>query len=262
MQSQLNQALTFLTRDSLKNVVLLKMLHAYTDAVDCYYTSDPKGVLLLLPTTASAFDRETYPTSEYIVFLSTTSVAATLALLSEVPVDHHLIFKLIDAHDRAVIEPLFPLQRITAYFSYTCPAGSEFALSPQVSVSATLDARCLELYIAQGFSLEEVQAYFDSGYAISFALYQDDLAIAACFAYRDFDQIWEIGSLYTLPGERRRGHARLLVETALHVLLSQQRIPRYQVRESNRPSINLAEKLGLHRFLTTEHFASEPWSQP
>jgi GNAT superfamily N-acetyltransferase len=256
MQEQLHRALTFLSCDVLKNIVLLKMLHAYPNAIRCYYTESPAaaGVLLLLPTQASAFDSQTYPASKFVVFLSTTDPAAAQALLLHIPRDCNLVFKLMDARDQAAVEHQFPLRRITSYLSYTSPAGSDFPRSPHISVADTIDPRCLNLYAEQGHSPKEVQEYFTSEQALSFALYQGHIPISVCFAYRNFGEVWEIGGVYTMESKRRQGYARQVVETALHVLLRYNRIPRYQVHESNRPSIHLAENLGLRRFVTMEHF--------
>lgn len=262
MPHQIERALTFLNRDPLKNIVPLKMLHAYGNTIRCYYTDRPTaGVLLLLPTQASPFDRQTYPSSRFIVLLSTTDIAVTEALLPHVPKDCRLVFKLMDTHDRAAVEEQFHLRRITAYLSYTCPPTRQFARSPLVRLANTVDTKCQELYTTWGYSLEEVQPYFASEQALSFALYQDDTPLSACFAFLDFANIWEIGGVYTAPNERRKGYAHTLVETTLHVLLAQQRLPRYQVHESNLPSIHLAKALGLHQFLTTEHFLYDPDEQ-
>ena len=48
--------------------------------------------------------------------------------------------------------------------------------------------------------------------------------------------------------------AYLLVECALHTLALRQYIPRYQVHEHNQTSIQLAEAIGLRRFVTIEHW--------
>jgi RimJ/RimL family protein N-acetyltransferase len=84
--------------------------------------------------------------------------------------------------------------------------------------------------------------------------------VSACFVFANFDapaeplRIWEIAGLHTVEGERHKGYARQVVETALHLLRAQGTIPRYQIREDNVPSMRLAESVGLRQFLTTEHF--------
>ena len=78
--------------------------------------------------------------------------------------------------------------------------------------------------------------------------------IAACFAFRISETVWEIGGVYTVPAERRKGHARRLVQTALHVLTARGLTPRYQVEGDNLASIQLAEALGLWKFVTIKHW--------
>jgi hypothetical protein len=46
----------------------------------------------------------------------------------------------------------------------------------------------------------------------------------------------------------------MVVETALDRLLANGNIPRYQMDERNTASKELAESLGLTRFLSTEHY--------
>lgn len=256
---QLQSVIAFLSRDVLRNIVLLKMLHAYAEAIQSTYVEDNSGagVLLLLPTRVSAFDAQTYPSSEYVVFLSTTGPAVTQALLSHFPTHHNLVFKFLDPTDRAVVERRFRLKRTTAYLSFTCPPGSQFSASNEVIVSNQADERCLDLFAEQGHPSETVRGYFAGGEALAFALYQNNLPRSACFAAVNFGSVWEIGGLYTPPGERRKGYARQVVETALHVLLRRHYIPRYQVHEENHASIRLAESLGLRQFVSMEHYVYE-----
>jgi hypothetical protein len=50
---------------------------------------------------------------------------------------------------------------------------------------------------------------------------------------------------------------RCATSTAL-AELSRRRVPRYQVHDDNKPSILLAESVGLTRFLTITHFLHLP----
>lgn len=253
------RSIAFLNQNPLKNIVLLKMLQAYGSVSQCHYVEQATtaGVLLLLPTQAFAFDRYTYPSTEYVVLLSTTGAAATEQLLPFIPTTCNLVFKLIDQHDQQVLDQTFKLSRVTAYLSYTAPANGEFPIADDVHVSTSLDAACLAIYVAQGHAAADVQQFFATQQAIAFTCYADATPLATCFAYRNFGDIWEIGGLYTAEPARRLGYAKRIVQTALHVLQGQQRTPRYQVHEQNSPSIALAEALGLYRFLTVEHFLYE-----
>jgi RimJ/RimL family protein N-acetyltransferase len=259
MRAQTQQVIAFLRHDVLRNIVLLKMLHTYAEAIQCYYveTDSGAGVLLMLPTKVSPFDAQTYPSSEYVVLLSTTTSPMVQALLPHVPTNCPLVFKFLDLHDRVEVERQFSLKRKTAYLSFTCVPESRFSDSTEVVVSDRVDERYLDLYEEQGYQLDEVQAYFATGQALSFALYQNNLPLSTCFAYLNFEPVWEIGGVYTLPSERQKGYAGQVVETALHTLAQNKRIPRYQVHEDNHASIRLAERLGLCKFVTVEHYVYE-----
>ncbi len=93
---------------------------------------------------------------------------------------------------------------------------------------------------------------------MSLTVFEGARPLATCFTFRNYETIWEIGGVYTHPSHRRQGLACQVVETALHSVLSRGYIPRYQVRETNLASMQLAETLGLQAFVTTEHFVYEP----
>jgi GNAT superfamily N-acetyltransferase len=259
MTTPIQRALAFLRADLLRNIVLLKTLGLFPDAVQCHYCEDGggAGVLILLPTAVSSFDRHTYPTTHYVVLLSATSQAAVRQLLAFVPRDTPLVFKLIDDADRQTIEQVVSLRRTTAFISYTAPLGSHFRPSGDVRVTEQIDPACYALYAEQGHSPQDLAQYAAAG-TLGFAVYRDAAPIASCFAYRNYDTVHEIAGVYTLPSHRRHGHARQIVETALHTLARRQFIPRYQVHEGNHASIQLAESIGLRRFVTMEHWLTTP----
>ncbi len=259
MHVSTQRALAFLRRDILRNIVPLKMLAAYPGAIQAYYHEDDAGagVLLLLPTRVSSFDRQTYPATDYVAMLSVSQPTIVRSLLAHIPNGCTLVFKLINLGDREAIAERFCLTRATAYISYTAAAGSRFTPSGEVAISAHIDERCFDLYAAQGYTRDEVRSLFSTAGALSFALYRGDAPVAACFAYQNFERVFEIGGVYTLPDARRMGHARKLVETALHTLVRRCDMPRYQVHEVNQPSIQLAEVIGLERFVTIEHWLSD-----
>jgi GNAT superfamily N-acetyltransferase len=254
----IQQALAFFRRDVLQNIVPLKVLAAYPHAVQAYYHADSAaaGALLLLPTQVSPFDRQAYPSTDYVVLLSATHPRAARALIERVPVGCGLVFKLAGAGERDVVARRFQLTRATAYISYTAAASSQFTPSAEVVVSERLDERCFDLHAAQGYSRDELRGFFAGGRALSFGLYRRGAPVAACFVYPNFEHIYEIGGVYTLPQERRKGHARTLVETALDAIARRGGRPRYVVHEQNRPSIQLAVAIGLEPVVTTEHWLS------
>lgn len=257
--NETNYILSFFKRDILRHIVHLKMWAAYPDAIQGQYVArgSSMGVLLLLSTPISSFDRKMYPLTRYVVLPVATDETAARALLAYVPTDCNLVFKLIDAPTRSVISLDFELQRKTAYISYTgiCSTERISDLSPAANVRMTghLDARCLSLYAANGYSEQEVADYFDRG-AFAATIYAQDTPLSTCFCFPNYGDVWEIAGVHTVEGYRRQGLARCVVEAAVHELLKRGLVPRYQVREDNLPSIRLAEAVGLTRFLITEHF--------
>ncbi len=251
--------LSFFKSDVLRYIVHLKMLRAYPDAISSFYYADgaSEGVLLLLETRASPFDAKTYPTTKYVVLPTATDETAARALLAHIPTGCDLAFKLIDAPTRAAISSEFDLQRKTAYISYTgtrLPERvSDLPLTTNVCITDCLDSRCLSLYAANGYSNDEVRDYFAHG-AFAATVYEQDDPLSTCFCFPDFEPVWEIAGVHTVPSYRRRGLARRVIEAALSELLGRGLIPRYQVHEDNLPSLRLAEAVGLVEFLTTEHF--------
>ena len=254
------QAIHFLRCNPLRNIVLLKMLTAHPHAVQSYYhqVGDDAGVLLLLPTHAFAYDRQTYPTAQQVVILTAAAPSVVTALLPAIPTGCTLVFKLMDDDTRRVIAEHFVLERVRAFISYTGNNASLFRLWHEVVIAKTVDERCYPLFTTQGLAPDEVVHYFADGKAHSFTLYEhNDPAgepIAACLTYQNFEQVYEIGGVFTIERERLKGHARKIVETALHTLLQTSCIPRYNVHEANRPSIHLAESLGLQPFVVVEHW--------
>ena len=230
------------------------MWGAYPDAIRCTYHEQGTsvGVLMLLETQASPFDARVYPSTRYVALPTATDAEAARAVLADVPADCDLVFKLIDERTRDVVAERFPLERQTAYVSYTS-GERRFSRAPRVQVSDRLDERCLALYAANGYSREEMETYFDRG-AFSLALYAQGPPVSTCFCFPNLQQVWEIGGVHTVEGHRRKGYARKVVETALAVLGDRGYVPRYQMHEDNLPSIRLAESVGLKRFLVTEHY--------
>jgi GNAT superfamily N-acetyltransferase len=173
--------------------------------------------------------------------MSATNQALVRRLLAYVPHGVSLVFKLLDDADRQTVGQLFALRRVTAVLSYSAPLGQRFALSGSVQVSNQVDEACFALYTTLGHSRGDIASYFASGNALAFTIYQESQPIAACFTYPNFGNIHEIAGVYTIPSARRRGYARMLVESALHTLALRQHNSRYQVQEDNQASIGLAE---------------------
>lgn len=254
------QVLTYLQTNILRNIVSLKMLKAFGEVIESHYTESgaSQGVLLLLPTRAFSYDAQTYPDSDFVVLLSTSDPTACERLLPQIPRDRKLVFKFMDGAERNVVAQHFALQRARAFCSYTSRPNSKFTPDAGVVISSQVDARCYPLYAEQGYSRAEIDGYFAQGDAVSCTIYQAEQAVASCFAYLNFEPIWEIGGVYTVPAERRKGYAARVVQSALHALVSRGHTPRYQVHEANLASIGVAEALGLQRFVLIEHWVYTP----
>jgi hypothetical protein len=87
MTASIQRALAFLRANVLGNIVLLKMLVLFPNALQCHYYEGggAAGVLILQPTAISSFDRHAYPATDYVVLLSATSQAAVRQLLAFIP---------------------------------------------------------------------------------------------------------------------------------------------------------------------------------
>lgn len=254
--SQQQAAITFLKRDILRNIVPLKMLTAYPAAIETHYheAGHEAATLLLFPTSAFAYDRATYGDLDLVVILSATTPSAAAALLPHIPSEKSVIFKLMDDDVHKLLAEHFVLQRVTAFLSYTSTAIERFAMHPAVVVADRVDERLYPLFAMQNYDVAELRRYFAGGEAYTFARYGADEPVAACFTYQNFENVHEIGGVVTLPTQRRQGYAQQVVATAVHSLLSRGCLPRYQVHESNHPSIALAKHLGLTLFVTVEHW--------
>lgn len=256
MSDPLAAARAFLERDLLKNIVPLKMLHAYSPALTCHYAERgaEAGVLVMLPPTVFSYDAEDYPDADWIVLLSTTGPAAAEALLDLVPPSKALVFKLFDPADREIVARRFPLRRVTGFVSYTNLPGSIWPPIAGVAVSERLDERSLAIFIARGHDRADVQRRFEAGQAVSFTITRAEEIAAVCYIYQNFGPVWEIAGVYVAPEARRDGLGRRIVAAALHTLTDRGLTPRYHVNEDNAPSVGLAEALGLVPFVTIEHF--------
>ena len=249
-----------LEADALKYVVHLKMIEAYSKHLVWYAetVADLSGVVLLLPTPVNAFDAKTYPSSEWIVFLAAPSVELAERLVENVPTQSGVVFKLVDELSKEAVKRLFPeIKRVTAYVSFT--TGGTLDADEFVQISDQLNDRLLPCYQENGHTEQEMRQYFEKG-AMTFSLWGKE-PLSTCFAFKNYEEIWEIGGVYTTPAYRRQGLGRRIVKTAISTLRDLGRTPRYVVRETNEASLKLAESMGLERFVTMEHYLYTPLVQ-
>ncbi len=244
--------LALLNRDMLRNVVPLKMMAAYPEAVRCQ--AEGSAVLVLLPVRVSSFDRQMYPKIDTVAMLSGEDPQELDRLVEHLPSGGSLVFKLNHPNQREAVRRAFPLRRETAFLTFTSQQGSLFFSHPGLSPDQQPDEACMELYAARGYDREEVAGMFSHANARQFAIYKRGRPVCACLAWRNYSSVYEIGALYTRPEWRRKGYARQVVLAALDWVTGSGYLPRYQVNEQNEPSRRLAEAVGLVQFLTTEHW--------
>jgi GNAT superfamily N-acetyltransferase len=256
--NHIQNAALYLKTDVLKHIVHLKMIEAYAEHMTCRYErrGAQAGALLLIPTLVIPFDAKTYPDSEFVVLLAGSDQEMVGRLVRHIPRQSSLVFKLVDDMTKDAVLRAFPCQRMAAFVSYT--AGEQhFRPHPSVVTSAALDERVLPCYQANGYTPGELEGFFKHG-ALSFTIYDGAQPLSTCFTFKNYDKVWEIGGVYTDPAQRRKGLARLVVETALYTVLSRGHVPRYQAAETNIPSIHLAETSGLTKFVVAEHYLHRP----
>jgi GNAT superfamily N-acetyltransferase len=255
MDETLRDVIAFLEQDTWRNLVPLKTIVQFPEAVRCVFRDDGDGpaALLLLPGSVSGFDRAHYPAADLVVFLAVSRIEQIPGVLAGLPRGPNLLFKLMDERHRAAVEAVFALRRVAAYHSFAPPDGLKFASDPAVTASSQLADDLLAIYAAQGHAPEEVRRHFACG-ARSFTVYECDRPVCTCFVYPNYGRVWEIGALFTDPARRRCGLAQAVVSAAYDALGREGLTARYQAHESNRASILLAESLGLQRFLVNSHW--------
>lgn len=111
----------------------------------------------------------------------------------------------------------------------------------------------LPLWKANDYSREEIEHYFQEG-AFSVSIFDGAAPLSTCLVFRNTEQIREIGGVHTVDVGRRQGFAQRVVQTAVHHTLARGYIPRYQVLDTNIPSVRLAESAGLTLSVKLEHW--------
>lgn len=263
----LEQTIAFLRQDRLRNVVPLKMLAAHAERIQIHFCRQANqiGVLLLFPTDTFAYDRQSYAAYDRIAIAVASHPAAVALMLPHLPRQESIVFKLADPQVHKALATQLPLTRVTGFISYTSSpdtyaAWTDTVIANEETLTETMtpDARLYPLFAAQGHEPDDLDHYFREGVGRVFTRYVDEEPVAACFTYQNFEQIHEIGGVFTLPTERRKGYAKQVVSAALASLHARSLVPRYQVHEANRASIRLAEAIGLTPFVLTEHWAYRP----
>src|SRR5918993_1634264 len=245
-----------LERQPMRNIVLLKHIEAFREHVSVAQVSDGSdtATLVLLDTTASTYDRETYPQAAYAALMSSDHPRLTRRLLSAVPACGNVVFKLASDDDRNVVAERFPISRATSFLSFTGDEHATFVADSEVSVSTSASDAALRLFESQGHPRDWLLPLLASDRAFVCVLEQHGEPRSASIAFENHRQIWEVGGVVTPTPHRGQGFAVRVVRTALAELQRRKLVARYQVNEDNLPSIRLATSVGLQQFLQLTHF--------
>lgn len=245
-----------LERRPLRNIVLLKHIEAFREHVSVAQVCDgpDTATLVLLDTTGSPYDRETYPQAALAALISSDHPCLTRRLLGSVPAERTIVFKLASDGDRDVVGERFPLSRATSFFSFTGGERAAYVADEQVPVSTSVSDSVLRLFESQEHPRDWLLPLMASGRAFACALEIDGEPRSACLAFENHRQIWEVGGVVTPTPHRGQGFAARVVRTALAELQRRRLVARYQVNEDNLPSIRLATSVGLRQFLQLTHF--------
>ena len=243
-----------LGQQALRNVVLLKYLLMYPERTVAYGIShgQDKAFIVILDASASAYDREMYPSSKHVVLISSDSEALTRRLLDFVPCDGSIVFKLSSEEDRAAVATRFSLRQTAAFHSYT--AHSPFERDPEATIDRAPTEALMALAESQGQERVWIEKLLAADRAFFCSISLADAPVSFCLAFQNFQHVWEVGSVLTLEQHRGHGYAARVVRTAHAVLAERQLMSRYQVQRDNIASISLARKIGLKQFLTLRHY--------
>lgn len=252
----LGRAKELLGRDALENITMLKMIDAYGKRLQCRLVEKEAGwgILISLPTALSAFDLRIYPDAESIILVAGTDLNAIAELVRELPSDRNFVFKVQREAYKNVIAQSIRLNRARAFYTYTCSEPIRYSSCEKVVEGDRLDARNVPLWLANGYSHQELIHLFNAG-ARSYTIYdRDESAVSTCIVFRNYGRIWEVGAVHTAESDRGKGYAKIVCSAAINSLLDKGLLPRYQVEHHNEPSIRLAKSLGLTLAVTLEHY--------
>lgn len=127
-----------LEHEPLRNIVLLKHIEAFRDHVSVAQVSTglKAATLVLLDTSASAYDRETYPEAAFAALISSDDPQLTRHLIGSVPNQKPVVFKLSNDADRDVVAEHVRISRATSFLSFTTGEPADFSADDEVSITS------------------------------------------------------------------------------------------------------------------------------
>jgi len=198
-----------------------------------------------------AWDRQTYPQAKAIVLVDGTSPRLLEELARRLP-EGPLVIKTSDPRAQAVVEAVLRTACLRRFLWYTGsavghpPGGVQEILGSEAGFNALLTSN--------GYGSAEVDVFWSLG-ARGYLAEEDGEARAFCLVYPNHGAVWEIASVKTLEGHRRRGFGTRVVQAAAAGIVARGHRIRYHVDAENRASRALAESLGLHSHVEARHYS-------
>jgi hypothetical protein len=180
--NDVHEAEARLQREPLRNIVLLKHIEAFRDHVSVTQVSSGRSaaILVLLDTSASPYDRETYPEAAFAALISSDDPELTRRLIGSMPRQEPVVFKLASDVDRDVVSEHFSVSRATSFLSFTFGERPDFVADESVSITTSASDAMLDLFESQGHSREWLRPLLSSGLAFTCVLERDREPRSVC----------------------------------------------------------------------------------
>ncbi len=246
-----------LAQDPLSSIVTLKMLMLYLRACSTIlYRRGPDWACRTeLSARESHWDREAYPEADLIVMLDGNS-SHLLRLVADAVPTSRTVLKVHDKWSRRHFQRSSQFRLVQSFISYTATTDSLVDSLPgavPVERHRHYSSDAASLFAQNGYSPDELHGHLSRD-ARWFGIRESGRLVSVSIVFPNYHDIWELGGVYTLPMFRRNGYAAGVTRAALQYLARRGLRPRYQFHHRNTASRALAERLGLNRVLTVDHF--------
>lgn len=200
--------------------------------------------LTWFPAALFAFDRGAYPLAQWVAFLNGPSLEGQASLLELLPPGPGIL---------KLPKPLLwgswsrgrSAEQVRDFWAYTTAQAPSH--DPQdLEEHADLPPGLAELWASEGRDLKEVRRALETG-GRCYLRRAKGQAVSGCYTQILHGRLWEVAGLITHPEHRRQGYGAQVAGRAVTRLLARGLSPRYFVDAANRPSVQLAEGLGLRR---------------
>jgi len=235
------------------HLITLKFLGLFGDRCRVVLESDAGGWASLVWFDANLFawDRQTYPQARSIVFVDGTSPSLLTSLARRLP-EGPLVVKSTDPRGQTMVERDLGAVCLRRFLWYTGPG------SPEGDPSGVREVRGPEagfdgLLGENGYEPAETAEFWHRG-ARGYLAEEEGEPRAFCLVYPNHGKVWEVASVKTLEGHRRRGFGARVVQAAVESVVARGHRVRYHVDAENLASRALAESVGLHNHWEARHY--------